>query len=226
MMNRYLTLFFSIPKTIYFNLRCFDLRVAIKFPVIVSYRVHLKGIRKGIIVINTDSVKTGMIRFGISDGSYQKGRGGESSLAFAENARMILHGGAIIANRFAINLCNNSTLILGEDFSSNYNLTISCGKKIKFGSHCMLGWDCTFIDGDGHLLMSMSGDKVLNEPDEIVIGDHVWIASETAFLKGSKIGNNNVIGFRSTVLNEVKGENCVISGTPARVIRTNINWVR
>lgn len=226
MMSRYLGLFFSIPKTIYFNLRCFDLRVAIKFPVIVSYRVRLNGIRKGVIIINADSVKPGMVRFGVSDGSYQKGRGGGSSLTFAPNSKMILCGGVIIANRFAINLCNNSTLIFGDDFSSNYNLTISCGKKIKFGSHCMLGWDCTFIDGDGHLLMSMSGDKVLNELDEIEVGDHVWIASETAFLKGGKIGNNNVVGFRSTVINEIKGENCVISGTPARIVKKNINWFR
>ena len=222
-MRRWLSLLCSIPKTLYFNFKCFELHTAIKMPVIVSYRVSLKGIKRDTVVLKTSSVTSGMIRLGISDGSYQKGRNAKSSMAFADNSKMIFHGRATIANNFAINLGSGGVLELGDGFASNYNLTISCGKRIEFGRDCMLGWDCTFIDGDGHTILSESSN-ILNEPKEIRIGDHVWIASEVAFLKGSRIGSNNVVGFRSTVFGEWDDENCVISGTPARIVKRNVAW--
>ncbi len=224
-MNRWMALLCSIPKSWYFNFKCFEVHTAIRMPVAVSYRVQLKGLKKGLVKLNMENVKTGMIRLGFSDGSFQKGKTGKSSLTFAENSTMVFCGSAVLANAFFINLCSGSTLVLGDEFSSNYNLTISCGERIEFGSGCLLGWDTTFIDGDGHSILTMSGD-LLNETKGIKVGNHVWIASETAFLKGSRVGNNNVVGFRSTVLGEIDDENCVISGTPARVIKRNVDWKR
>ena len=36
----------SIPKSLYFNLSAFPLKIAVKMPVLVSYKTKLKGIKK------------------------------------------------------------------------------------------------------------------------------------------------------------------------------------
>ena len=50
------------------------------------------------------------------------------------------------------------------------------------------------------------------------IGENVFIGVNAIILKGSKIGNNCVIGAGAVVSGEFE-DNCVIAGNPARVVR-------
>ena len=54
----------SIPKTLYFNFRCFELKKAIKLPIFISYKVKLKQLGKGIIEVQNDHIKLFMIKLG------------------------------------------------------------------------------------------------------------------------------------------------------------------
>ena len=222
-MNKIVTLLFAIPKSLYVNFKCFDLRTACRLPIIISHRARVKGIKKGVIVLNVTDINTGMIRLGMSDGAYGKGRNAKSDLTCSPNSRIIFKGTAHIANSFAINMCPNGELVLGNNFSSNYDLTISCSKHIEFGDDCLLGWHCTFIDGDGHSIFDEVGNE-LNEDKAILVGNHVWIAAEVACLKGAKIADDCVIGFGSIVSKEFKEKNSMLVGTPAKRIKEKINW--
>ena len=222
-MNKYLALFCSLPKSLYVCFRCFDFKTALRLPVIVSYRVRVNGISRGSFEFDGVSAKTGMVRLGISNGSYLKGKDMKSYLTFAPNSKIVIRGGVNVANNFAINIGDNGELILGNKFSSNYDLTVSCGKRIEFGSDCLLGWHCTFIDGDGHSILNSSGE-VLNEPSDIKIGNHVWIASEATCLKGAKIEDGCVIVFFSTISSKISKKRCVIAGTPAHIVKENVYW--
>jgi maltose O-acetyltransferase len=63
-----------------------------------------------------------------------------------------------------------------------------------------------------------------HDPDEpvlcapIIVGENVWIAGQTAVLKGVHIGDNSVVGFRAVVTKDVPA-NVVVAGNPARVVK-------
>ena len=51
----------------------------------------------------------------------------------------------------------------------------------------------------------------------VTIGDNVFIGAESVVLPGVTIGNNVIIGANSTVTRDVP-DNCVVAGSPAKVI--------
>lgn len=51
----------------------------------------------------------------------------------------------------------------------------------------------------------------------VTIGNKVFIGAESVILPGVTIGNNVIIGANSTVTKDVP-DNCVVAGTPAKVI--------
>ena len=53
----------------------------------------------------------------------------------------------------------------------------------------------------------------------VTIGDNVFIAAESVVLPGVTVGSNVIIGANSTVTHDVP-DNCVVAGSPARVICT------
>lgn len=222
-MKRIIEFILALPKSIYINFKCFNFRTACKMPIVVSNRVHLKGVKKGSIIIEEKYLKPGMIRLGISDGYCEKGKYLKSFLSFATDSCIHIVGITHIANNFTINMCPGGILVLGNNFSSNYGLVISCEKGISFGNDCLLGWKCVFIDGDGHDVFDSNQNK-LNTAKGIIIGNHVWISAQTTFLKGTKISDNSVVGFGSLCLKEYEDSNCLLVGIPAKVRKRNINW--
>ena len=64
-----------------------------------------------------------------------------------------------------------------------------------------------------------------SSPEEIKIGNNVWITSETHFLSGSAIGDGCVVGYKSFVLKDFSHiERGLIAGSPSKVLRENITW--
>lgn len=54
-MNRKLQILAGLPKTIYFNLCCFDFKTAIRLPILLSHDVKLGKLCKGVIILNNFS---------------------------------------------------------------------------------------------------------------------------------------------------------------------------
>lgn len=70
-------------------------------------------------------------------------------------------------------------------------------------------------------------DNILKRNEgPVFIGNHVWVTSECIINKNVKIGNNNVVAQRSVLNKSYESENCLIAGTPAKVVVNNIKWVR
>lgn len=63
-MGRKLKLLAGLPKTIYFNFRCFDLKTAVKLPVLLSHDVKLGKLHKGVIQLRNFS-ETGGVSYNI-----------------------------------------------------------------------------------------------------------------------------------------------------------------
>ena len=110
----------------------------------------------------------------------------------------------------------NGELHIGGYVLMSPGINIRCAKKITIGKSTMIASDVTITDSDWHGIYDRT-DYVAS-PKEISIGENVWIGERSLILKGSKIGNNSIIGAGSVVTGEIP-PNSVYAGNPAKFIK-------
>jgi len=99
--------------------------------------------------------------------------------------------------------------------------TIQSRQLISIGDDCLLG-STQLLDNDFHHIdPSRRRDKSEIPTRPIYIADNVWLAGQSAVLKGVTIGRGSVVGFRSVVTKDVP-EGVVVAGNPAIVVK-NLN---
>ena len=89
----------------------------------------------------------------------------------------------------------------------------------------MFSRDIDFRTGDSHSIITINGERI-NPSKDIVIGNHVWVGTQTICLKGATISSNSIIAAGSIVTKPFLQENIIIGGNPAKVLKTEINWLR
>lgn len=114
-------------------------------------------------------------------------------------------------------------ILFGNNFSANQNFFCASNTRISFGDNVLLGWNVHIRDGDGHKIFN-ENREIINGNRTISIGSHVWLASYVSILKGAKISDDSIVGFGSIVTKSFSETNVVIGGTPAVVVKRNINW--
>lgn len=210
----------SIPKTLYFNFRVFKIKYALRIPVYIHYNVELTQIYRNSIDINSKKISTFMIKIGIGGSNAIKNTKSKIYISKNKKGKIIFEGNAKFSNGIVLYV-NGGKLNFGDNFSSNKNCFLSCDNKLIFGQNVLLGWNVTIRDSDGHkIIYSEKKEK----DNSVIIGNHVWICSNVDILKNTKIGNDCVIGYRSFVTNLLAGNNKLIIGTPAKIIRNSISW--
>lgn len=207
----------SIPKTIIFNFRAFPIKTAVKLPILVYYKVRIVNIRRNLILC-PNGVKTFMVRMGY--GGSQSVIEHNHSVINIRNGHVTFLGIAGFASGFSLDCCGELTF--GDSFSTNKNSFISCSKEVTIGSRVMLGDNVTIRDSDGHTVFLNGVPKTSQRP--IIIGNHVWIASHAHVLKGSEIGDDSIVAYRSLVTKKFSEKNALIVGNPAKLIQTDITW--
>jgi hypothetical protein len=68
--------------------------------------------------------------------------------------------------------------------------------------------------------------KRLNKALDINIGARVWLALNAVILRGANISSGSIVGLNSLIKNKTFPNNCIIAGTPARIIKKDIFWTR
>lgn len=122
----------------------------------------------------------------------------------------------------------NNNIIIGKNCSTSATLSVLLLRgngNITIGDDCMIAWNDEIRLGDGHDIYDKQG-KIINNNQDIFIGNHVWIGADVLILKGAHIPNNSVVGVRSVVTKAFNDDNIALAGTPAKVIKTGINWTR
>lgn len=188
----------SIYNSLYFNLKAFPFKEAIKFPVICGSNVSFGKIEKGKIKFANGCVFKKMI-IGVSKGSFLKGK----------DQQTYVHIGGSKARLFIVDKCDvpcgsvlnvNGSLSIGKTFMPNCFLTISCENNIIIGDNCNIGWNVTIIDGDGHPLCDENNPKkVINKSRPVVIGNNCWIAAHASIMKGVQLADNTTIPYGSII---------------------------
>lgn len=106
---------------------------------------------------------------------------------------------------------------VGEEFLSNYNVTILDIAPVHIGDYCMIGPN-TLITTVNHPLTAKGRRNRMAQGKSVIIGDDVWIGGNCTILPGVTIGNNVIIAAGAVVTKDVP-DNCVVAGVPAKKIK-------
>lgn len=109
-------------------------------------------------------------------------------------------------------------IFLGENFYSNYNLTVLDCAKVVIGDNVLIGPNVGLFTA-GHPLDVEKRVKGIEFAKPITIGNNVWIGGGAIINPGVSIGDNTVIGAGSIVTKDIPA-NSVAVGNPCRVIKT------
>lgn len=207
-------LFISVVYSLYYNIIIFGFR-GFSIPVLFRYNTKIRNVHRGCIQLRKHSRGIVSIGFGGNTSTYSR----KNRVDF-QKGTIVFNGSAQFSDGVLIK--NKGKLMFGDGFAANKNCTFSCTDYISFDDNCLLGWNIHIRDSDGHTIVYNGQEQVSVKP--VVIGKHVWIASECHILKGSYIPDNCVVGYKSLVNRKFKEEDCIIAGHPATIVRHNIIW--
>ncbi|PYE25106.1 transferase family hexapeptide repeat protein [Rhizobium sp. PP-CC-3A-592] len=111
----------------------------------------------------------------------------------------------------------------GCAFNGTSHLHMHESATIQLGRDCLIAGNTSFSSSHVHKILDLDTGERLNPAGDIIVGDHVWISADATLWPGAKVGNDSVVGKGSYVSKEFPA-NCIIAGTPARVVRERITW--
>lgn len=215
---RYIT---GLPRSLYVNFRLLPFSEAIKLPILVSCKTHIRSL-SGKAIIKADKRKVGMIKFG---------------LGFSQNAdfrydRVILdirgncyfEGNCKFGSGSKINIAEDADIVFGDNFNLGPNSLLICHKSIVFGHSVRTSWNCTIMDTDQHEIIDETC-KIVNHDREIVFGNRVWIGCNSTILKGVHIPDDTIIGACSCVRSSFTETKTIIAGKNPEVIKRGVTRV-
>lgn len=148
-----------------------------------------------------------------------------------KNSKMTIGNNVVCVSSFISNLVGlyQRSIIIAragaevilEDEVKMSGVTIYSRESIRIGKYTNIGGNVKIFDHDFHPIdpnerLVHPNTGMITKP--INIGENVFIGANVIILKGTTIGCNCVIG-AGAVVSGVFGDNCVIAGNPARVIR-------
>lgn len=111
-------------------------------------------------------------------------------------------------------------IYVGDDFFANYDCVMLDVSPIRIGKHCLLGPRVQLYTVNHPLDPRLRRNGAFGQSRDITIGDDVWIGGGAIICPGVTLGNNVIVGAGSVVTKSF-GDNVVVAGNPARVIKQN-----
>lgn len=144
----------------------------------------------------------------------------ESRFLFGKNSTVKFQGDFRFGYGCDVEVFDGAELICGAFSGGNIGLKLICGDKIHIGSHTFYGRDVSIRDTNGGHIIAQQGFKDTNP---VIIGDFCWLCSECKIMPGVKIGDSTVVGSNSVVITPLPAH-VLVTGSPARIIDTDIIW--
>ncbi len=150
-----------------------------------------------------------------------------SFLIKGKNNRIIIKDNCLLSNvRFYVTGDGNCIEIgNGVTVGTSTEFAALEGTIIRIGDDCMFAHDIKVRTSDSHSIVDEQGERI-NKSGDISIGKHCWIGMQALILKRSSMGDNSVLAARSILNKNFQESGCIIGGSPAKILKTNINWDR
>lgn len=206
----------SLFKTLYANFKLLPFKSAIRFPLLISRNVLLHDLTGS---VQLGKCSFGIVRFGFGNVDIFDQKIERSILSLSGD--MIFEGRANFGHgsRLSVSGCFK----VGDNFITTASSTYIVKNKVIIGSDVLISWGVTILDNDFHKIYNTEG-ILINKSKQISIGDHVWIGANSSILKGVFISNGSVIGTGSIVSKSLYHEDCIYAGSPAKLLKKNIQW--
>ena len=168
-------------------------------------------------------IEDGTLKVGIAYGKY----GGSGIDPNRDNCRIHLNNSVLhIYGDVSLYpgcriIANNAEVIIRNGTRINAPTYIIAEKKIEIGENCLISFNVTIRDNDGHQhgnAESTTEYKV----HEVVIKNNSWIGQDVILLKGVTVGNGAVISAGSLIFKDVPDYAMV--GNHSVVLKENIRW--
>lgn len=152
-----------------------------------------------------------------------KGSKEETRIRLRENAVWGSDGGCKISYGSTIEILKGAVLN-SKYFTVNSNSTLIAAKKINLGQDVMIARNVVIYDSDFHEI-TCDGTKGEKSKD-VIIGEHVWIGTNSMVLKGVKLEKGCVVAANTIVTQNVENENLIGNKLEIKCINNHIEWKR
>ena len=139
--------------------------------------------------------------------------------------KVILHSGAYLSGVEVYIEDNNCIVEIGCNTYVGHHSHLACtedGSILKIGNNCMLSSYVQVRTGDSHSILNLDGKRI-NPAASVMIGNHCWLGEGSKVMKGVTLGNDSVVS-TGAILTKSFGNNVLVGGLPAKVLKENINW--
>jgi len=144
----------------------------------------------------------------------------------------ISSGGLVVIGPYArlrsVNLscANKSAILIGAKTTwENGAALVDGGKLAAIGADCMFSSGVILRTEDGHGIFDLDTQDRINEPQDVIVGDHVWLGNGVRVNKGSVVHPGTVVGQLSVVSGSLDRQS-IYAGVPAKKLRERVAWAR
>lgn len=207
-------------KTLWINFKTQPFSKAIKFPIIVSWNSKIACAGR---IILPDNVYPGMLTIGLifipnfEVSNHRTLFNNKGTFTVGGNVK--LHPGVKLYTR------KGTELTVGNHVGFGSNTKVICCKNITIGNDVRISWESQIFDTDFHFLYNTEKEKYYPRIKNVIIGNNVFVGNGTTIGKGTIIPDGCVISCISKVSGDFteEGENLLISGNPAKVVKKGVN---
>ncbi|MDO9711508.1 acyltransferase [Paracraurococcus lichenis] len=145
-----------------------------------------------------------------------------------QDALLVFGGDMRFPSHFDVNINGRDNTFFWGRYGSSNGLHANIegpGCGVVIGEDCMVAKGASIYTSDVHPVIDMDTSEWFNPPGDVVVEPHVWLGMEALILKKTAIGFGAIVGARSLVTRDVP-RRALVSGSPAKVRRTNVSWLR
>lgn len=207
-------------KTLYFNFKKFPFATAKKLPVFFYGKVKFTSITGDIQI--GGKIKKGMIGFGQP---YELNTVHRGIAEINIQGKLVFKGHVQFGKDYFVFIGENGFCEFGNMSSMASNAKLICLEKVVLGDYARFGSESQIIDTNFHDLIDTQTGEKLQKSAPVFVGNYNFISNRVSIMKGTQTPDFCTIASNSLCTKDYKnlGENILIGGVPAKLIRNNIS---
>lgn len=218
--KRKIKFFFTINwiKTIYFNFKMFRFSIAKQLPVMFYENVKFSTL-DGEIIINAP-IRRGMIGIGQKFEKFSRSRGVAELVL---SGKLIFNGHAHFGKDVSVFIGRRAVAEFGHMACLGSNVRYICTKNITLGNWAGIGYESQLSDSNYHPFKDLNSNETTPMTKSISIGNYNSFSNRVTILPGTKTPDHCIVASNSVCTTDYsnQGENILIGGVPAKLIRNN-----